>query len=866
MTQQSAPVTIETLLSQSDWVRRLAYSLTRDQAEADDLVQETWLVVAQHPPAHDSNLKSWTRTVMKNILRRRWRGETRRAAREHAVAESEIAGDVAELSARANMLSKVAGHVHSLDEAQRTVVLLRYFDELPPRKIAERLQIPVNTVNSRLQRAHARLRELLKDEFGDGWVAALMPLLRWPPAGGIEPPDPAATRAGRMARAAAVSAAAAALVFAVASSMSGGQTARPPGSGRPDAGAAAAASARTPAERRAATVANDAADDDAGAANAGSVANDAAARDDASFVRARGTVLATGAPAGRVTLRLTPLAAVHRDPGGEVLTFEVAAGPLDIRLPRTDGKGRRIAEWIVDAEAPDQIPCRRHVRAPLTVEGGDVALPDIVLTPAPIATGIVTWDGEPGATARVGSFSLEPLAPMKPIDLVTTTAGAEFRLRLPLGQRAVVAAVVEGCVPAAREIDVTAPGEVRSVGEFSLTRGEWIRGRVSANRAGIGPNPRIFFWSEQHSVRSLDFDDFRVSWDGATARRHGAQLQVGADGSFAAGGFGREPFKIAKYCAYGVAGDLADPVVNRPVTPPADLTELEFRGTPFDFVVTSAGIPVEKARVALRHATASAAGWVTDATGTLTMLGKPGSTYAWHVELEGYLPADGTLTLPPSGSMPATSVELVAKPKQAPATWTVRVRSVAGGVPDVVGLGFFLVSEKGVHGPLPHFVRDVNPANGEFRIADVPAGRWRLEIRPGCAWYDPCAFETAAPLTRQLGAGESAHDDVTATPAGRSVFTFPGIEGADPVSWILRVRNEAKELVPVTVSRRSALGTSASTGVPFEGVADVFPALPPGRYTVEADAIPHRGLDGFSVPFEVVAGRVTHVPVKITRR
>src|SRR5512138_2992098 len=129
MTQPFAPVPIETLLSQSDWVRRLAYSLTRDPAEAEDLVQETWLAVAQHPPAHASNLKSWLRTVMKNVRRKRWRGETRRAAREHAVADSEVADDVAELAARAGMLSKVAGHVHALEEGQRTVVLLRYFDD-----------------------------------------------------------------------------------------------------------------------------------------------------------------------------------------------------------------------------------------------------------------------------------------------------------------------------------------------------------------------------------------------------------------------------------------------------------------------------------------------------------------------------------------------------------------------------------------------------------------------------------------------------------------------------------------------------------------------------------------------------------------
>ena len=170
MTAAAAPVPIEMLLSQSDWVRRLAYSLTRHAEEADDLVQETWLVAARHPPAHASNLKSWLRTVMRNIRRQHYRAETRRVARELTAAESEISDDVAELSARASLLSKVAGHVHELDEAHRTVIILRYFDDLPPRKIAERLGITEVAVRKRQERAHARLREALRNEFGDGWA------------------------------------------------------------------------------------------------------------------------------------------------------------------------------------------------------------------------------------------------------------------------------------------------------------------------------------------------------------------------------------------------------------------------------------------------------------------------------------------------------------------------------------------------------------------------------------------------------------------------------------------------------------------------------------------------------------------------
>src|SRR5690606_25812636 len=69
--------------------------------------------------------------------------------------------------------------VRELPEAQRDAVLLRYFDDLPPRAIAERLGVPVATVKTRLKRGLAALRERLDAEHGDRrtWVAALLPIV-----------------------------------------------------------------------------------------------------------------------------------------------------------------------------------------------------------------------------------------------------------------------------------------------------------------------------------------------------------------------------------------------------------------------------------------------------------------------------------------------------------------------------------------------------------------------------------------------------------------------------------------------------------------------------------------------------------------
>jgi len=51
--------------------------------------------------------------------------------------------------------------VQALDPELRTIVELRYREDLSYQAIADRLQLPVGTVGTRLMRAHERLRILL---------------------------------------------------------------------------------------------------------------------------------------------------------------------------------------------------------------------------------------------------------------------------------------------------------------------------------------------------------------------------------------------------------------------------------------------------------------------------------------------------------------------------------------------------------------------------------------------------------------------------------------------------------------------------------------------------------------------------------
>jgi len=80
------------------------------------------------------------------------------------------------------MLQQVVELTLTLREPYRSVVLIRYMEDLQPREIAQRLGMPVNTVLSNLQRGLKKLREALEREHGaeQAWCGALMVLVLSP--------------------------------------------------------------------------------------------------------------------------------------------------------------------------------------------------------------------------------------------------------------------------------------------------------------------------------------------------------------------------------------------------------------------------------------------------------------------------------------------------------------------------------------------------------------------------------------------------------------------------------------------------------------------------------------------------------------
>lgn len=178
MSEPQSDPSAEDLLVEIAWTRRLAAGLLSDAAAVDDITQDTWLAATRHFGVGSAPARAWLRTVLVNLVRRRARDDSSRRARELEAARSEREPPATDCLLRFERQRMLVDLVNGLDEAHRTVVLMRFAAGLSPLEISRRLGVPGGTVRSRLKRALAKMREQLDRSHGgsDRWVPALIPL------------------------------------------------------------------------------------------------------------------------------------------------------------------------------------------------------------------------------------------------------------------------------------------------------------------------------------------------------------------------------------------------------------------------------------------------------------------------------------------------------------------------------------------------------------------------------------------------------------------------------------------------------------------------------------------------------------------
>jgi RNA polymerase sigma-70 factor, ECF subfamily len=145
-------------------LRRFGRALTRNQDDADDLVQLSIERALRHTDQWQpgSRLDHW----MIGIMRNAWIDEIRSRKRRSALFAPEEAGEhIGEtpMQAVAERL-EIQDAVSRLPEDQRIVIALVLVEGLTYREAADLLDIPIGTLTSRLARGRAALQALLSPE------------------------------------------------------------------------------------------------------------------------------------------------------------------------------------------------------------------------------------------------------------------------------------------------------------------------------------------------------------------------------------------------------------------------------------------------------------------------------------------------------------------------------------------------------------------------------------------------------------------------------------------------------------------------------------------------------------------------------
>jgi len=170
----------EALLQHEPFVRALVRGLLADESRVQDIVQETWLTAITRPPARGSSLRAWLGTVASNLVRDSHRRRARRQMREQEASREEALESVDESYQRMAAQRDVVDVVLALEEPYRSVLVLRYFQDLSNDEIGQRLGRSAATVSSQISRAHELARKALDKKYGEdreAWSVPLLPLL-----------------------------------------------------------------------------------------------------------------------------------------------------------------------------------------------------------------------------------------------------------------------------------------------------------------------------------------------------------------------------------------------------------------------------------------------------------------------------------------------------------------------------------------------------------------------------------------------------------------------------------------------------------------------------------------------------------------
>jgi RNA polymerase sigma-70 factor (ECF subfamily) len=184
MAAEGNPLDIARLVAEHhEAVYRYAYRLSGSQTDAEDLTQEVFLIACRKGDQlrQAESVRSWLFTILRNcFLKSRAKPVPTPVGGLELSLETIPEPENPPPSIDPEHLQQALGRLSPQD---RVILGMFYFENLSYREIAERLEIPIGTVMSRLARAKGRLRGLLfpllaRESTGPAETA---PIARQPP-------------------------------------------------------------------------------------------------------------------------------------------------------------------------------------------------------------------------------------------------------------------------------------------------------------------------------------------------------------------------------------------------------------------------------------------------------------------------------------------------------------------------------------------------------------------------------------------------------------------------------------------------------------------------------------------------------------
>lgn len=167
----SAPAFEELLARYRDRVFQFVlWQLEGGRDAAEELTQEVFFQLYRSAASfrHRCRFRTWLYSLVRNVCRhhrRRRRGEAGRVSWQDGEAGEPVVADARpgalERLTAAEARARVRRAVASLPPLQRAVLVLRDWEDLSYREIAEVLEVPVGTVRSRLHHARRALAAIL---------------------------------------------------------------------------------------------------------------------------------------------------------------------------------------------------------------------------------------------------------------------------------------------------------------------------------------------------------------------------------------------------------------------------------------------------------------------------------------------------------------------------------------------------------------------------------------------------------------------------------------------------------------------------------------------------------------------------------